>query len=415
MAMTEKEFQKYAEIIVRVGANVQPGQAVKLRAEVDQLPLVKAVTEECYKAGAKYVDVTWKAGPISRLHYEYAAAETLGNVFPWEEERAKQNVKDLDVHIYITSEDPDMLKGIPPEKLAAVGRMRSAVLKKYSDAMDGKYQWLIVAAASPAWAKKMFPDDSVEVAMEKQWKAIFSCMYMDTAEDPVALWQTHTAQCERHAQWLNEQRFVRLHYTSKNGTDFTVGLIPGAKWGGAGDVNHTNGVHYVPNMPTEEVFTSPMRGQAEGTLVSTKPLSFSGQLIEDFTVTFKDGKFASCTARKGQEALEKMFTMDEGASMLGEVALVPKESPINQSGLLFYNTLFDENACCHVAAGAGFNEVIDGFLDMTDEQLLEKGVNDSMIHVDFMVGSDDLNITGYRADGTSAEIFVNGSWANNVQ
>jgi aminopeptidase len=213
------------------------------------------------------------------------------------------------------------------------------------------------------------------------------------------------------AQWLNEQKFVRLEYHSSNGTDFTVGLIPEAKWSGAGDVNHNNGAYYVPNMPTEEVFTSPMKGVCEGTLVATKPLSWSGQLIEDFSVTYQNGRVVSCQAKKGEEILTKMFAMDEGAAMLGEVALVPKESPVNRSGLLFYNTLFDENACCHVAAGHGFSEVLEGFIDMTAEEIQAKGVNDSLIHVDFMVGSDDLSITGYQADGTAVPVFRNGTWA----
>lgn len=409
--LQQQQLQKYAEIIVKIGANVQPGQPVRLSAETDQLPLVQAVTEECYRAGAKYVDVRWNAGSISRLHYQYATAETLGEVPAWEEARAQQMVKELPVSIYISSEDPDKFSGLSAEKIAQVGQMRGKVLKKYFDALDGKYQWLIVAAASPAWAKKVFPGMAEEEAVDKLWAAIFSCMYMDLPQDPVAVWKKHTADCKARCDWLNAQHFTRLHYSSKNGTDFTVGLIPGAKWCGAADVNHANQVSYVPNMPTEEVFTSPMRGQAEGTLVATKPLSCAGQLVEDFTVTFKAGRVVSCQAKKGKEALEKMFAMDEGASMLGEVALVPKESPINQTGILFYNTLFDENACCHVAAGEGFNEVLDGFQEMTDEQILEKGVNDSIIHEDFMIGSEDLNIVGYRADGTSADIFINGTWA----
>lgn len=207
------------------------------------------------------------------------------------------------------------------------------------------------------------------------------------------------------AAWLNQQEFVRLEYKSANGTDFSVDLIPGAKWAGAGDVNHCNGAFYVPNMPTEEVFTSPMKGACQGRLVSTKPLSWSGQIIDRFVVDFQDGRVVSCQAEIGEEALKKMFTIDQGASMLGELALVPKESPVNRSGLMFYNTLFDENACCHVAVGQGFGEVLEGFIEMSQEEIHDKGVNDSVIHVDFMIGSDDLNITGFRADGSAAPCF----------
>ena len=249
------------------------------------------------------------------------------------------------------------------------------------------------------------------MAVEKLWDAIFDCVYLKDGEDAEKIWQAHNERMTQKANWLNEQNFKTLHYTSSNGTDFRVDLIPGAKWGSAGDINHLNRAFFVPNMPTEEVFTSPMKGKCEGRLVSTKPLSRSGQVIDHFTVDFKDGRVVDCHAEQGEEVLKKMFAMDEGASMLGEVALVPKESPINQSGLMFYNTLFDENACCHVAAGRGFSEVIEGFMDMTDEEIYAKGINDSMIHMDFMVGSDDLHIVGIREDGSEVDIFVDGTWA----
>jgi len=318
---------------------------------------------------------------------------------------------DYPVRIFIDSDDPDNLNGIPADKITAVMRSRAGVLKKYRDAIDGKHQWLIVAVPSVKWAKKLFPGLDEASAVEKLWDAILTCVRVKEGSDPVAEWEKHVNKMTEKAKWLNEQKFVRLEYKSKNGTDFSVELIPGAKWTGAGEINHRNGVFFVPNMPTEEVFTSPMRGKCEGRLVSTKPLSYSGQIIDKFVVDFKDGKVCSSSAETGGEALAEMFSTDEGSSMLGELALVPKDSPINTSGIMFYNTLFDENACCHVAAGEGFGEVLDGFIDMTPEQLKEKGINDSMIHVDFMIGSDDLDITGYKADGTSAAIFRNGTWA----
>lgn len=409
--MNKELLSRYARLIVRTGANVQPGQKVELTVQVDQAELAALVTEECYAAGARYVELKWQCDATDHLHYLNASTETLGTVLPWQEERAKQQVQDLPVRIFIESDDPDALNGIDAGKLSQVRQMTQKVLKKYRDAIDGKHQWCIVAAASPNWAKKVFPDDDAETATEKLWQAIFDCTYLDTGRDAVEVWAEHNATMTSKADWLNAQKFVRLQYRSANGTDFSVGLIPGAKWAGAGDINHENGAFYVPNMPTEEVFTSPMKGVCEGTLVATKPLSWSGQLIEDFSVTYKDGRVVSCKARVGNEILTKMFHMDEGAGMLGEVALVPKESPINQSGLLFYNTLFDENACCHVAAGHGFSEVLEGFMDMSKEEIHAKGVNDSIIHVDFMVGSDDLSITGFRADGSSEPIFVNGTWA----
>lgn len=409
--MTEELLRDYARLIVRVGANVQPGQKVRLQAEVDQVPLVQAVTRECYEAGASYVELIWDCGAVERLHYQYAGVDTLGTVLPWEEARAEQMTEDLPVRIFIESSDPDEFSGISADVLSTVRQMRSSVLKKYRDAIDGRHQWLIAAAPSPKWAQKVFPGETEEAAVEKLWQAILSCVYLDGERDPVTFWQEHTRRMTERADWLNAQNFVRLEYKSANGTDFSVELIPGAKWCGAGDINHENGAFYVPNMPTEEVFTSPMKGACEGRLVATKPLSWAGQLIDGFTVDFKDGRVSSCRARVGEEILTKMFAMDEGAGMLGEVALVPKESPINRSGLLFYNTLFDENACCHVAAGAGFNEVIEGFMDLSLDEIHDRGVNDSIIHVDFMVGSDDLDITGFRADGSSEPIFRGGTWA----
>ena len=413
--MNEAKFQaklrEYAKLIVKIGANVQKGQRVRLQAGVDQIPLVKMVTEECYKAGASYVEMFWECGEINKLHYQYAAADVLGEVPVWEEGRAKQMTVDLPVRIFIDSSDPDELAGISPDLISPVSQMRQKVMKKYRDQIDGKHQWLIVAAASGKWAKKVFPDDTEDVAVEKLWDAIFDCVYLKDGEDAEKIWQAHNERMTQKANWLNEQNFKTLHYTSSNGTDFRVDLIPGAKWGSAGDINHLNRAFFVPNMPTEEVFTSPMKGKCEGRLVSTKPLSRSGQVIDHFTVDFKDGRVVDCHAEQGEEVLKKMFAMDEGASMLGEVALVPKESPINQSGLMFYNTLFDENACCHVAAGRGFSEVIEGFMDMTDEEIYAKGINDSMIHMDFMVGSDDLHIVGIREDGSEVDIFVDGTWA----
>jgi aminopeptidase len=285
------------------------------------------------------------------------------------------------------------------------------VLKPYRNQMDGKYQWCIAAVPSPAWAKKVFPELSEADAVEALWKAILNTCYITEDNDAVAARRAHDDFTTAKAQWLNQQQFTSLRYSSQNGTNFTVGLIPGASWAAAGETNPVNGAFYVPNMPTEEVFTSPMAGVCEGKLVATKPLSWNGQVIDGFSITFEGGKAVSCQAQVGQEALEKMIHMDETACLLGEVALVPKESPINQSGLLFYNTLFDENACCHVALGHGFKEVLPGGNDLSVEEAQKQGVNDSLIHVDFMIGSDDLSIVGVKADGTEVPVFVGGTWA----
>ena len=409
MGISDKLLQKYAELIVRTGANVQKGQVVQLTVSVEQSAFAALIMEECYKAGARKVNVDWTFDVQSRLNYLYADQETLSAVLPWEEAKAKQMVEDLPCRIFIASEDPDAMNGIDPQKLSTVMQRRAKVLKPYRNAIDGRHQWVIAAYPSEKWAKKCFPGE--ENAIGLLWDAILRTVRVQEDNDPVEAWKKHTAFIEKKAAWLNAQGFSSLRYRSSNGTDFSVDLIPGARWEGAGAVNNTNGVFYIPNMPTEEIFTSPVAGQCEGTLVAVKPLSWNSQLIEDFSITFRDGRAVSCSAAKGQELLEQMIRMDEGAAMLGEVALVPKESPVNQCGFLFYETLFDENACCHCALGMGFKEVLPGGDDLTVEEARKKGINDSIIHVDFMVGADDLSIDGIRPDGSAVPVFRNGTWA----
>ncbi len=411
MGVSNEILQKYAELIVRTGVNVQPGQVVQLTVSVEQHAFAALVMEECYKAGAKKVNVDWTYDVQSRLNYLYAEQETLARVLPWEEAKMKQVVEDLPCRIYIASEDPDAMNGVDPQKLSSVMQARATILKPYRNAIDGKHQWVIAAYPSVKWARKCFPDCADEEAVSRLWDAILKTVRVQADNNPVAEWKKHTDFIENKAAWLNAQGFTSLRYHSANGTDFTVNLIPEARWEGAGVTNPLNGAFYIPNMPTEEIFTSPVAGQCEGTLVAVKPLSWNSQLIEDFSITFKDGKAVSCRAGKGQELLERMIHMDEGACMLGEVALVPKESPVNQCGFLFYETLFDENACCHCALGMGFKEVLPGGDDLTMEQAKEKGINDSIIHVDFMVGADDLSIDGVRPDGSTEAIFRNGTWA----
>ena len=411
MKITQEILKQYARLIVRSGANVQQGQTVMLCIAVDQHAFAELLTEECYLAGARKVNVEWQCDGISRLHYLHAAQEVLSEVLPWEEEKAKQMTLDLPCRIFIESEDPDALSGISPEKISAVGQSRARVLKPYRDAIDGIHQWTIAAIPSEKWAQKCFPEDTAEIAIEKLWDAILKTVRIDGASDPVENWKAHTDFISEKAAWLNAQHFTHLRYHSENGTDFLIELIPGAHWEGAASNNPRNGTRYIPNMPTEEIFTSPLAGSCEGTLVATKPLSWNSQLIENFSITFENGRAVACKAEKGQALLEKMIEMDECADMLGEVALVPKESPVNQCGFLFYETLFDENTCCHVALGAGFKEVLPDGENLTISEAQARGVNDSIIHVDFMVGSDDLSIDGICPDGSAVPIFRSGTWA----
>lgn len=409
MSISKDLLKKYAQLIVCSGANVQKGQIVQLTAAVEQHEFAALVAEECYKAGAKKVNMNWTSDVKNKLDYIYAEQEVLSEVLPWEEAKMKQMVDDLPCRIFIVSDDPDALGGIDPQKISAVMQSRQAVFKPYRNAIEGKHQWVIAAHPSEKWAKKCFPD--AEDAVDKLWKAILTTVRVTEDNDPAAEWKAHMDNIKAKAAWLNEQGFSSLEYKSSNGTDFTVELIPDAKWEGAGDINPLNGAAYIPNIPTEEIFTSPYAGKCEGTLVAVKPLSWNSQLIEGFSITFKDGKAVSCHAEKGQELLEQMIKMDDCACMLGEVALVPKESPVNQCGFLFYETLFDENACCHCALGMGFKEVLPDGDELSVEQAKERGINDSMIHVDFMVGADDLSIDGIRPDGTRTAIFRNGTWA----
>ena len=411
MQISKEKLSEYARLIVRTGANVQPGQVVQLSIAVEQHEFAALITEEAYLAGAKKVNLNWLSDGQNRLHYRYAEEAVLSETLPWEKEKLRQMTEDLPVRIFIESEDPDALAGLDPEKLSRVMQSRAAVAKPYRDEIDGRNQWCIAALPSEAWARKCFPGRSDEEAMELLYDAVYRTVRISDHEDAVDAWRAHTERIEKKSTWLNAQGFTSLRYESSNGTDFTVTLIPEAHWEGAGSTNCENGVYYIPNMPTEEIFTSPMAGKCEGTLVAVKPLSWNGQLIEDFSITFSEGKAVSCKAAKGQELLNKMLHMDEGACMLGEVALVPKESPVNQCGFLFYSTLFDENACCHFAVGQGFKEVLPDGDRLTTEEAAAAGINDSIIHVDFMVGADDLSITGYRPDGSSAAIFRNGTWA----
>ncbi|MBQ1923188.1 MAG: aminopeptidase [Lachnospiraceae bacterium] len=408
--ITEKQLKRYAELIVRLGANVQKGHKVIIRIAVDQYEFAHMLVEECYKAGASRVTVDWDDAAKSRLDYSYADEEVLGTLLPWEFAKLEQMEKDLPCMIRILSDDPGAMEGIDSKKLAAVMQRRAAASKPYNDRMMGKYHWVAAAVPSKGWAKKCFPDDTEEEAFSKLWDAILTTTRMNGPEDPLEAWNRHLGALKARTEWLNAQNFTSLVYKADNGTDFRVELIPGGLWVSAVQMSSLTGAEYLPNMPTEEIFTTPFAGKAEGTLVSSKPLSWNGGIIDDFSITFEKGRAVSCHAQKGQDLLEFMLGMDEGAARLGEVALVPFESPINKCGFLFYNTLFDENAVCHVAVGRGFPEVLEDGENISPEERTERGINDSMIHVDFMVGTRDLMIKGVRADGSETVIFENGTW-----
>lgn len=407
--MKKTVMQKYAKLIARKGINVKKGQEVIVSASLDQPEFVKMVVEECYRAGASKVTVEWSFQPITKLHYRYRSLKTLSTFEKWEIEKLEHKCETLPATIYIESDDPDGLKGIDQTKVSKASQAKYPIIKPYHDKMDNKYQWCIAAVPGEAWAKKVFPGERTSKAVEKLWNAILYTSRAD-GDDPVKAWEEHNADLKTRFEYLNSLGIESLHYTASNGTDFTVGLIPDALFMGGSELT-LDGREFNPNIPSEEVFTSPMKGNAEGIVYATRPLSYRGELIENFSVRFEGGKAVEVHAEKGEDLLKQMISMDENAAYLGECALVPFDSPIRNSEITFYNTLFDENACCHLAFGRGFENCITDFDKYTLEECRQKGINDSLIHVDFMIGSEDLNITAHTRDGKDVAIFKDGNWA----
>ena len=407
--MTKSKLKKYAELIVQVGANVQSGQDVLIYAGVEQKQLVTYVVSECYKRKARRVEVNWECDEISKIKYKKESINTLSEVSEITHAKQRYMCDKLPVMIYIESSDPDALKGVNQGKIAKIRQNQYPILKPYRDQRENKYQWVIVGASSKAWAKKVFPNLTTSKAVEALWDAIMKTSRCD--EDPIKAWEKHNADLAKRTNYLNSLKLDYLHYSNKKGTDFKVWLLPNVKWEAGGERTLGSNIYYNPNIPTEECFTSPAKGKAEGIVYSTKPLSYQGELIENFSIRFENGKAVEVHAEKGEELLKHMISMDETAGYLGEVALVPYDSPINQTGILFLNTLYDENAACHLALGMGFTNLIEGYENYSQEELYKMGINDSCIHVDFMIGSEDLDIKGYTKDGQEIQIFKNGTWA----
>ena len=406
--MKKTVLREYARLIVRCGVHVQKGQEVLVYADLDQPEFVQMVVEEAYKAKAKKVTVQWNYQPLQKIHTRYQSVKTMGAVEEWEKARLQHYVDVVPARIHLVSEDPDGLKGVNMEKLAKARQLSYPIVKPYHDQLENRDQWCIAAVPGVAWAKKVFPGLSKSQAVEKLWEAILSTSRVD--EDPVRAWEKHNADLQARCDYLNRLGIESLHYTADNGTDLTVGMIPEARFCGGGEMS-LQGIFFNPNIPTEECFISPMRGKAEGIVYATKPLSYQGQLIENFSVRFENGRAVEVKAEKGEELLKTLIAMDEGAAYLGECALVPQASPSAESGLLFYNTLFDENAACHLALGMGFADTIEDFQNKSLDECRALGINDSMIHEDFMIGCDTMNIDATCADGKVVPIIRNGNWA----
>ncbi len=406
--MKKSRLRKYASLIARTGVNIQKGQTVIVQAELDQPEFVKMVVEECYRAGASKVEVEWSYQPLTKIHVRHRSLKTLSTVENWEVEKLRHRADKLPAMIYLLSEDPDGLNGINQEKHMKSYQARYRIIKPFRDQMDTHYPWCIAAVPGAAWAKKMFPNERVSRAIELLWEAILDTSRVD--EDPVQAWNEHNRDLAERCRYLNSLEIESLEYTASNGTQLTVGMIPDAEFLGGGEYTQ-EGQFFNPNIPTEEVFITPMRGSAEGVVYSSRPLSYRGQLIENFSIRFENGRAVEVHAEKNEELLRQMIAMDDGAACLGECALVPYDSPIRRSELLFYNTLFDENAACHLALGEGFRNCIKNFSQYTLEECHAKGVNDSMIHEDFMIGTDDLCIIAHTRDGKHVPIFKDGNWA----
>ena len=406
--MKKSVLREYARLIVRTGVNVRKGQDVRITADLDQPEFVAMVADEAYKAGAREVIVDWNYQALEKVHLRGASVKTLTTVHDWQKAKWEHYVDTLPAVIHLISDDPDGLKGVSVKKMTQVAMANRKAFKPYRDQMENKYQWCIAAVPGLAWAKKVFPGVRGSQAVEKLWEAILSASRV--TEDPVAAWEAHNADLKARCDYLNALGIEKLHYTADNGTDLTVGMIPQARFCGGGEESLQK-IFYNPNIPTEECFISPMKGQAEGIVYATKPLSYQGQLIDGFSVRFEGGKAVEVHAEQGEELLKSLISMDEGAAYLGECALVPQASPIAESGLLFYNTLFDENAACHLALGMGFADTIEDFHNKSLDEIHALGVNDSMIHEDFMIGCDTMNIDAICAGGKVVPIFRNGNWA----
>jgi aminopeptidase len=406
----DDKLQAYAGLIIRGGCNIKPGQELLLSISTDCVEFARILTNEAYLAGARHVTVRFGDEKIARAHLDNCALEVFETFPEWQALLNNSMANEGAAVLSIISDDPLALTGVDQNKLVASARASHTACREFYDGIDqGRVVWCIAGAAAPAWAQHVFPKLTPGEALEALWDAIFKTTRVDTP-DPLAAWEQHRASFNARKAWLNEQHFDSLHYTNGLGTDLTVGLNDKGIWQGGGDIT-VDGTEFFPNMPTEEIFTTPDRLRANGVVYSSMPLVHHGSLIENFSLTFENGRVTSCNAQTGQDVLEAIFAVDEDAARLGECALVPWTSPIRESGILFFNTLYDENASCHLAVGQGFPDCLEGGQEMDEETLKAAGVNKSATHVDFMLGTADLTITGRKTDGSEVTVFKNGEWA----
>jgi aminopeptidase len=404
----EQNLDLLAEVAVRVGLGLRTGQELVMTASLDALPLARRITEQAYRAGASLVTTLYADDEATLMRYHFAADLSFDKAAGWLYDGMGAAFKSGSARLAIAGGNPALLSNEDPEK---VSRANRAVSTAYRPALElitrHSINWTIVASATPAWAASMFPDDSADVALAKLWEAIFRTTRVDR-EDPVAAWKEHDAGLQKRAAFMNEKRYAALHYRGP-GTDFRLGLADDHLWLGGGTTAE-NGVYCIPNMPTEEVFTTPHKDRADGTVTATKPLSHQGTMIEGIQVRFEAGRIVEARASRGEEVLQRLISTDDGARRLGEVALVPHSSPIAASGMLFLNTLFDENAASHIALGQAYTSCLRDGDKLSPEELTAKGANSSLIHVDWMIGSAELDIDGVSASGSTEPLMRRGEW-----
>ena len=402
-----KILQDYAELIIKIGVNLQPNQGLEIACPIEKSEFAVALTKAAYKHGAKIVNVRWNFDQIDKLNYENASIETLTDIPKWLVDSKNYLAENNFCYVAVSADDPEAFKDIPAQKLFEVSKAKSKALKKYSDCvMSNGIRWCVVSAPTSAWAKKVFPNSkNPEQSLSEQ---IEKAMRLNT-ENPLFAWEEHIKILEKRANFLNQQRFSYIHLKNQKGTDLMVGLCDNHIWTSARELAK-DGVPFMANMPTEEIFTAPHRLKVDGVLKSAMPLCVNGQIIDDFSITFKKGKIVDYCANVGHGALKGLIETDKGTLRLGEIALIGKNSPIAKSNVLFYNTLFDENASCHLAIGQGYPTTVKDGDKLTKKQLLELGLNDSTEHEDFMIGTPDLSVVGIKENGEKVQLFIDGEW-----
>lgn len=407
--MNRNPFEKYAELLVKTGINLKKDQILVLRTPVECADFARVVSEVAFKAGAKDVAILWSDEKSSRIRY-LNGSDALFNTFPsWQKEFFLSYVRQDAAFLSISASDPEAMKGVDPERMLRYSRVSSAELQEYRDRlMSNENVWCVASVPTPSWAKKVFPDVDEQTAVDKLWEAIFNAVRVHE-EDPVAAWSAHKDNLKKNVSLLNGFNLKSLHFTNALGTDLKIALPKGHIWMGGSDVT-PDGHEFIANMPTEEVFTAPERTGVNGKVVAAMPLNFNGSLISNFWIEFKGGEVVDYAAETGYDQLKSLIETDEGSRFLGEVALVPYDSPISNTGILFYNTLFDENAACHLALGQAYPVCLKDGEKMTKEELMEKGINDSIAHEDFMIGTSDMRIVGYDWNDKEILIFDQGNF-----